>query len=272
MTLPETPRFIDDHLLQIGTYGFHCEDPSRVLPPGRLPVLKPRDLVEDYIETCRELQPARIVELGIHRGGSAALISELVGPEKLVAIELAEDRVALLDGYIEERGLGDVVRPFYGVDQSDRVRVAEIAQAEFSGKPIDLVTDDASHLYQESRSSFETLFPLVRPGGLFLLENWRWQHRLADVVSQANSSEQLRLAIAKRLDDLASGEAENVVPMSLLVLELILARASSGEAVAEVTVGPHWAAIRRGPGPLDAATFRITDLFEDHFHLLGPAP
>jgi len=271
IVMPEAPGFVDDHLLRIGTYDFHCEHPIRQVPPGRLPVEKVRGLVEDYIDMCRALQPTRIVELGVYKGGSTALLSELVGPEKLVSIEFTPTPVELLDGYIEERGLGDVVRPFYGVDQSDRVRVAEIVRAEFGGRPIDLVIDDASHLYEESRSSFETLFPHVRPGGLFLLEDWCWQHQVADAATRPNLSEQARQAIAKRMESVAAGEATATVPMSRLVLELILARASSGEAVADVTIGSYWAAVRRGPGHLDPDTFRVTDLFEDHFGLLDPA-
>ena len=40
--------------------------------------------------------------------------------------------------------------------------------------PLDLVIDDASHLYRLSRRAFELLFPRLRPGGLCALEDWSW--------------------------------------------------------------------------------------------------
>ena len=273
--MPEAPRFIDDQLVRIGDYEFHCEHPISELPPGRVWVMKNRDLVEEYLHTFRELRPVRIVELGINRGGSTVLISELARPEKLVALELSGSPVEQLDDYIEERGLAGVVRPFYGVDQADRARVAGIVAAEFAGQPIDLVVDDASHLYEHSRSSFETLFPHVRPGGLFLLEDWRWQHQIADGLAAAAAqpgSEKTRLAIARRVAEVAAGRAEREVPMSRLVLELVLARASSGDAVAEVTIGGNWVVVRRGEGVLDGDAFRLADLYHDSFDLLAPAP
>ena len=39
-----------------------------------------------------------------------------------------------------------------------------------------MVVDDASHLYEPTKKSFETLFPLLRPGGLYIIEDWAWAH------------------------------------------------------------------------------------------------
>ena len=106
-----------------GRSTFHCAFPIGDPPSGRLVVMKPRELVERYLALCEATQPKRIVELGINRGGSTALLSELTRPERLVAVELATEAPPLLTDYIAEHGLGDVVRPHYGVDQADRARV-----------------------------------------------------------------------------------------------------------------------------------------------------
>ena len=34
--------------------------------------------------------------------------------------------------------------------------------------------DDASHMYEHTKVSFETLFPLLRPGGQYIIEDWSW--------------------------------------------------------------------------------------------------
>jgi predicted O-methyltransferase YrrM len=269
------PHFVGDHLLCLGAYEFHCTHPVGYVPPGRIPVEKERDLVEAYIHTCGQLRPERIVELGIYKGGSTVLLSELVDPQKLVAVDLTETPVALLDDYVAARGRTERVRPHYGVDQSDRPRLRSILETEFGGEPLDLVIDDASHLYAESVASFEVVFPLVRPGGLVLLEDWRWEHEMVRsagaAAPDAELSEEAISAIGAALQAAARGERARVVPMSRLVVELVLARAASGDAVADVTIGPHWAAVRRGPAALDPSTFRVADIVEDHFGVLAPA-
>jgi predicted O-methyltransferase YrrM len=264
-----TPQFVDDNVLRIGNYRFYCEHPIRGLRPGMLQVEKPRWLVEDYFRVCRELHPRRIVELGVYKGGSTALLSELTEPEKLVALELSQEPVPILTQYIEDRRLTDVISPHYGVDQGDRARVAQIVSAEFGNEPVDLVIDDASHLYDETKSSFETLFPTVRPGGLYILEDWRWRHQAANAFARAPVAKR-QAVVAQRMVDIAEGRASLPEPMSRLVLELVLARASDAGAVAELTIGPAWAAVLRGDGPLDPDTFRVADIVHDHFDLLRP--
>ena len=40
--------------------------------------------------------------------------------------------------------------------------------------------------------------------------------------------------------------------------------------VEDLTVDEHWVTIRRGSAPLDPGSFRLADLYHDHFGLLGP--
>lgn len=58
------------------------------------------------------------------------------------------------------------VRPYYGVNQADTVALERIVADEFQGQPLDLVIDDASHMLEETRVSFNCLFPKLRAGGL----------------------------------------------------------------------------------------------------------
>jgi hypothetical protein len=41
---------------------------------------------------------------------------------------------------------------------------------------LDLIVDDASHTYEQTKASFEILFPLLQPGGIYLIEDWSWTH------------------------------------------------------------------------------------------------
>ena len=59
----------------------------------------------------------------------------------------------------------------------------EILDHEFVDESIDLVIDDASHLYVETKASFEELFPRLRPGGLFIIEDWASGHTMSKLVA-----------------------------------------------------------------------------------------
>ena len=155
------------------------------------------------------------------------------------------------------------MRPFYGVDQSDRVRLTEIVDAEFDGELLDLVLDDASHEYLPTRTSFEVLFPRLRPGGVFVIEDWTTDHTNTKRVvaamqdrSAPNFAErerQLTQALVER------HEGREFTPVHRLGVELMQMCADSSDLVSEITIDLHWIAVRRGPAELDTATFRLDD-------------
>jgi predicted O-methyltransferase YrrM len=245
---------------------FHPSTPKQMI------IRKPADLIDGYPSLLEQFHPQTIVELGIGSGGSTALLALLTDPEKLVALELEPEPVAALTQFIDGRGLGDRVRTYYGVNQGDRARLAEIAQQEFNGNSIDLVIDDASHLLDETQASFEVLYPLVTPGGAYVIEDWSSHHLYADMAarraalsahSPPSRPNQL-LEVLHRI--LQMDDPRRWRPVTRLVIQLLLARAASGQAVAELQISGHWIVIRRGPGELDPASFRVTDLYTDHFN------
>jgi predicted O-methyltransferase YrrM len=261
--------FIGDDVLRIGETRFFFDHPLNHVPDGHLGIEKSRRLLEAYLELWTRLQPRRVVELGLRRGGSTALLWTLGGLERLVTVELSEQRVSALDEFIAARGIEEVVRPWYGVDQGDRDRLRGIVQEEFGDSTLDLVVDDASHLYQESKASFEVLFPRLRPGGLYLLEDWSWQHITAVAYAAAvevspDARRRIEAAIEER------GTFLPPTPMSRLALELVLARAVDGEVVADLAFDRDWVAVRRGPAQLDSRTFALDDHAPDDLGLLAP--
>ena len=174
---------------------------------------------------------------------------------------------------MDRRGLSEVAHQHYGLNQADRPRLAEVVEEEFGGEPLDLVIDDASHLYEESRATFEVLYPHLRPGGAYVLEDWRWQHMVATSTDHPERmSEKAKAAIVQRMIDVSEGRAGLVVPMSRLVLELVLIRAALPGVITELVIDQHWATVTRGPDVLDPATFALDSIFRDHYQLLTPTP
>src|SRR4051794_17119939 len=84
--------------------------------PDRFVVAKTRSMVEEMASVVVELAPSRIVELGIFKGGSAALLATMAKPVKLTAVDMNSEPVTALKQFIARRGLSDVISPHYGVD------------------------------------------------------------------------------------------------------------------------------------------------------------
>ena len=230
-------------------------------------VRKSRRLIEATVDLVAEFPAARAVEFGIASGGSTALLALVARPRTLIAIERDAAPVEALRRLIERKELVDVVRPYYGVDQGDQKQITEILDAELGHEPLDFVIDDASHRLEETRTAFEVVFPRLRPGGVYVIEDWNWQLRFRYALARgADGVPPNRL---ERIDD-ADGRdrfeeylRENLArtPLETLGLELVLTRASSGQVVDDVLFAESWIVVRRGPAALDPATFRLADCY-----------
>ena len=172
------------------------------------------------------------------------------------------------------------MRPRYGVDQSDRARLHQIVADDFGGEAIDVVFDDCSHLLEPTRASFDALFPFVRPGGIYVIEDWNldlvFRETFAAALRDGGSPENAELAEAIRqaIRDratLASPPPPPKPPLARLALELSLACATASDVVAAVTVDEYWITVRRGPADVPADTFTLEGLYVDHFQLLSPS-
>lgn len=268
-------RIFDGESLDVDGIEFVCEySPNSTAE--RFFIVKPPELIERYRELgAGSWRGANIFELGIAEGGSTALMALLAQPRKLVAIDLEAQPLDALGEFIRMRGLDDSVRPYYGVDQSDRQRLLEIADAEFGDERLDVVIDDASHNYARTRSSFETLFPLVRPGGVFVIEDWRMDHIMHRAVLDAmrddsspyheQVAESFRTSLA---DPEASRGKRKRTPLSRLAVELLLASATARGVVAKMSVDNYWLVAERGHAEVDAAEFRVGDHYYDPFGYL----
>ena len=203
--------------------------------PERFVLVKTRQDVDRYVDVLRSLQPRRIVELGIYRGGSTALLMELAGPDMLVAIDHEPAPVAALETYLSRWDLDDHCRPHYGVDQADRDEVARIVGEAFGTAPVDLVVDDASHLGPQTRTSFETLFPRLRPDGLYIVEDWSWHLQGLDLPGES---------------------------MEGFVSDLVAAAGRGPGLIAGIELVWDVIVVRRGRAPIDTPDFAITNWFE----------
>ncbi len=151
----------------------------------RFYIVKTLPLVQRYRAMCERFAGGNIVELGIAEGGSTALIALVAHPRHLVAVDLEPRPLDALSEFAREHGFTDTLHAHYGIDQSDAAQLAAAVDGSLAGEPIDLVFDDCSHKYGPTRASFECLFPRLRPGGLFVIEDWNADHVFRDAVRGA---------------------------------------------------------------------------------------
>jgi hypothetical protein len=115
-------------------------------------------IYQRYFEAYRG-KPVRMLEIGVSLGGSLDMWRRYFGPE---AVIFGID--------IDPACRGVVTAP-------NQVRIGSQADPAFldaviaeMGQP-DIILDDGSHVAEHQRISFEALFPQLRDGGLYVIED-----------------------------------------------------------------------------------------------------
>lgn len=233
--------WIAEDEFRIDGVAYACRPVADLFPSTgkRFCLRKPRAEVERYERFLAGRGADAIFELGIYDGGSTAFIAQLAEPSKLIAVDINGPRSAGLNKFIAAGGLESSVRPFWEVDQADRGRLVEILDHELGATPLDLVIDDASHLPGPTGDSFETLFPRLRPGGAYVIEDWAWAH-------------------APR------GTWPDAPALTPFIWELVTAAAHSPNVIEGLEIdggwNGGWCAVKRGPAPVDPSAFSVLAL------------
>ena len=248
MSEPTVPlpaiEWIDDRDFRLGDLRFSCITVYDRVNPSDLDhfvMVKPRESIERYVELLARAACRAVLELGIHRGGSTIFFERLLRPDLMVAVDLMPGPCLSLESFIDRCGLGSVYSIHYGIDQADAAALDRILSATGLVGDLDLVIDDASHRFGPTRDAFTTLFPHLRPGGIYVIEDWAWGQSKAQFVAP---------------------EAWRASPaLGVLLFECISANAAHPDVIADVTVGPGFATLTRGEAVLDPAGFALEDYY-----------
>jgi hypothetical protein len=104
-------------------------------------------------------KPVRMLEIGVSKGGSLDLWRRYFGPEATIF------------------GIDVNAECLSAVDPPNQVRIGSQADPEFLRSTVDemgipdIVLDDGSHIAKHQQVSFEILFPLLREGGIYVIED-----------------------------------------------------------------------------------------------------
>ncbi len=208
---------------------------------------KSRSMIEKLIEMLGEQAISNVFEMGIFKGGSVVLYDQIFQPIKIAAVEFARKPVEALAQYIQKHGKFTHVKPYYGVNQADRRAMEEILSMEFPSQDVDLIVDDASHLYEETREAFNISFPYLKPGGHYVIEDWAWAHWPGDLWQKNNPHFGGKRALSN------------------LLIELNMLAASRCDLIEDIFVNHNFIIVKRGASKLPPDRFDIGE----HYLLRG---
>ncbi|AWB47722.1 hypothetical protein HYN69_03690 [Gemmobacter aquarius] len=154
------------------TFNMSTTNFSKTTDESEVVLLKNRSMLDGYRDMFGGKPIRNILEFGTWEGGSPLFFAAATNAERIVGIDL-RDPVEPLRHHSEP--FSDRMRIHYNTSQSDREAVTKIIDTEFSD-PIDLIIDDASHMYEHTRAAFEIAFPRLRVGGSYVIEDWNWAH------------------------------------------------------------------------------------------------
>jgi len=105
----------------------------------------------------------KLLELGIHKGGSLLLWRDFFLNGKIVGLDLEHFNIDDPTGRIH----------IYQGDQRDTNLLDRIS-TECASDGFDIIIDDASHIAEFTKISFWHLFDnYLKPGGIYVIEDWR---------------------------------------------------------------------------------------------------
>lgn len=232
----------------LGPISFLCAAGDYALRTDeqRVVLLKNRGSLADYAKVLPSVSPRNVLEFGIFQGGSPALFSLWLELEKFVGIDISPP-IAAFDSLCRRHGLERTICSHYGVSQTDRAAIESIIRSEFGMSPIDLIIDDASHLYRHSKRTFEIAFPFLKPGGCYVIEDWGWAHWPDSPYLKGETA------------------------LSLLIMELIMLSATRADIIEEIRVFPSFAFVIKSPNAPVLNDMKLDRLYTKRgLGLIGP--
>jgi len=245
MKVPNNLEVINGVTFELRPFTRNAVDPSFVC------LRKPRRFVARYQALAREFQGCNMVEVGIDQGGSTIFFSTLLQPRALLAIDLADQPLPRLMQFLEQRGDGRRVEVHLGVDQADRLAVPGLVDGMFGTEPLDIVVDDASHLLAPTTATFEMLFPRLRPGGIYVIEDWTTEHLMERALTRDAAADPGG-DVARKIA--ASREAEFEMPMSFFICQLLIASARNPDWITVLRASNAMCEVRRGRADIAPGT------------------
>ena len=115
------------------------------------------DLYERFLQPVRH-EAQRVLEIGVLDGDSMRMWEAFFSTARIYGIDIVDSSVHDTDRITTAIA-----------DQADRAQLGAFVEAH--GSEFDVILDDGGHRMSQQQVSFGFLFPHVRPGGIYIIED-----------------------------------------------------------------------------------------------------
>jgi hypothetical protein len=140
-------------------------------------LMKSEGMLAEYDRQLKSRSIENMLELGVMRGGGTAYFNTVFKPKRHLAVDYFKQETGLpkLVDMVAREKRELYVRQDMGQQQTEEI-IGLFEDTFKTNATFDFIVDDASHAYELSLASFNGLFPRMRPGGIYAIEDWGWAH------------------------------------------------------------------------------------------------
>jgi hypothetical protein len=106
----------------------------------------------------RRREPLTLLEIGVFNGASLRTWREYFPNARIVGADIEP---------LARRWRGDRIE----IEYMDQSNLEDLTRVAMKHGPFDIIIEDGSHLWEHQITSLKTLYPFLRPGGLYVVED-----------------------------------------------------------------------------------------------------
>jgi cephalosporin hydroxylase len=119
---------------------------------------KPDHFIAEYESLFKDKQPKRLLEIGIQTGNSLRMWADYFPDTEIVGLDIVRPNVPMPNNVKMVEG-----------DQTNRELLESLGE-------FDIIIDDGGHTCFQQQTSFEILFPRLKKGGVYVVEDVETSH------------------------------------------------------------------------------------------------
>jgi hypothetical protein len=149
-------------------------------------------IYEKYFDPIKE-KPLKFLEIGFSQGCSARMWEDYFSNADLYFIDINPETLTLLHDFKRTR--------LFLVDQENPAKLLSFINDV--GGDFDMIIDDGGHTMKQQITSFKTLFPFVKSGGIYIIEDLHTSYTYvpyyADGYGTANPNQETAVQFLQNL-------------------------------------------------------------------------
>jgi hypothetical protein len=147
---------------------------------------------ESFMAPLRE-EPITLLEVGVYQGASLKTWAEYFPNARIIGVDIAPN------SKIYER---DRIR----IELADQSNLEHLAQLAAKNGPFDIIVEDGSHMWEHQITTLRALFPFLRSGGYYVVEDLQTNYGMMQPKYRGVASESCMDFLKRWMDMFVAGE------------------------------------------------------------------